>query len=112
MASTREWFESVAEAQRRARKRLPRSVYMALVAGSERGLTLTDNVEAFDEIAFRPHIANLPREREQATSVLGQDITFPMVISPTGVQAGAPEVAAGRRPAGTERRQFDAAGAG
>ncbi len=27
MASSREWFESVAEAQRRAQKRLPRSVY-------------------------------------------------------------------------------------
>ena len=33
MAST--WFESVAEAQRRARKRLPASVYGALLAGSE-----------------------------------------------------------------------------
>ena len=91
MASTREWFESVAEAQRRARKRLPKSVYMALVAGQERGLTLTDNVEAFDEIGFRPHIADLPAQRLQATSVLGQDIAFPVVISPTGVQAVHPE---------------------
>ena len=33
------WFESVAEAQRRAKKRLPKGVYGALVAGSERGLT-------------------------------------------------------------------------
>ena len=30
------WFETVAEAQRRAKKRLPKSVYMALVAGSSR----------------------------------------------------------------------------
>ena len=29
------WFESVAEAQRRAKKRLPKSVYGALIAGSE-----------------------------------------------------------------------------
>ena len=34
------WFESVAEAQRRARKRLPESVYKALIAGSEHGVTL------------------------------------------------------------------------
>ena len=27
------WFETVAEAQRRAKKRLPKSVYGALVAG-------------------------------------------------------------------------------
>jgi len=30
------WFETVAEAQRRAKRRLPRSVYGALVAGSEK----------------------------------------------------------------------------
>jgi pre-mycofactocin synthase len=91
MASTREWFESVAEAQRRARKRLPKSVYLALVAGSEQGVTLEDNVQAFREIGFRPHIADLPRHRDQATSVLGQEIAFPVVISPTGVQAVSPE---------------------
>jgi heme/flavin dehydrogenase (mycofactocin system) len=91
MASTKEWFETVAEAQRRARKRLPRSVYMALVAGSEQGLTANDNVAAFNEIGFRPHIADLPQKRTQATTVMGQDIAFPVLISPTGVQAVSPE---------------------
>ena len=37
------WFESVAVAQRRAKKRLPAPVYAALVAGSERGQTLDDD---------------------------------------------------------------------
>lgn len=91
MASTKEWFETVAEAQRRAKKRLPKSVYMALVAGSEQGVTLDDNVNAFGELGFRPHIADLPQTREQATTVLGQDISFPVIISPTGVQAVHPE---------------------
>ncbi len=91
MASTKEWFETVAEAERRARKRLPKSVYMALVAGSEQGLTANDNVEAFSEIGFRPRVADLPQTRSQATTVLGQEISFPVVISPTGVQAVSPE---------------------
>jgi pre-mycofactocin synthase len=86
-----EWFETVAEAQRRAKKRLPKSVYLALVAGSEQGITLEDNVAAFSEIGFRPHIADLPRERSQATTVLGEEISLPVVISPTGVQAVDPE---------------------
>lgn len=90
MASSKEWFETVAEAQRRAEKRLPKSVYMALVAGSERGLTADDNVDAFAEIGFRPRIADLPQERNQATSVLGVDIALPVIISPTGVQAVSP----------------------
>ena len=40
---TNPWFESVAVAQRRAKKKLPHSVYMALVGGSEQGVTLDDN---------------------------------------------------------------------
>lgn len=102
MASTRDWFESVAEAQRRARRRLPKSVYGALIAGSERGVTMTDNVAAFDEIGFRPHIADLPAERQQATSALGLDLSLPVIISPTGVQAVHPdgEVAVARAAAG------------
>jgi len=91
MASTRDWFETVAEAQRRAKKRLPRSVYLALVAGTEKGLTSRDNELAFDELGFRPHVADLPAKRELATTVMGQDISFPVLISPTGVQAVHPD---------------------
>jgi heme/flavin dehydrogenase (mycofactocin system) len=85
------WFESVAVAQRRAKKRLPSSVYAALVAGSERGQTIDDNEAAFREIAFAPHVAGLHQERTMATSVMGQDISLPVIISPTGVQAVHPD---------------------
>ncbi len=85
------WFETVAEAQRRARKRLPKSVYSALLAGTEKGLTVSDNVMAFDELGFAPHVAGLSAERDLSTSVLGQPISFPVVISPTGVQAVHPD---------------------
>jgi L-lactate dehydrogenase (cytochrome)/glycolate oxidase len=85
------WFETVAEAQRRAKKRLPRSVYGALVAGSERGLTIEDNIAAFGELGFAPHVAGLSDTRELSTTVLGQPISMPVIISPTGVQAVHPE---------------------
>jgi heme/flavin dehydrogenase (mycofactocin system) len=85
------WFESVAEAQRRAKKRLPKSVYDALIAGSEKGLTLHDNLSAFDELGFAPHVAGLSAKRELATTVMGQSISFPVIISPTGVQAVHPD---------------------
>src|SRR5580704_5618609 len=98
MASTRDWFESVAEAQRRARRRLPRSVYLALVAGTEAGVTMHDNVSAFSELRFRPHVAGLPATRELSTTVMGQQVSMPVLISPTGVQAVHPgaEVAVAR----------------
>jgi len=88
---TNTWFESVAEAQRRARKRLPTSVYAALLAGSERGVTLRDNVDAFDEIRFAPRTAGLASKRSLGTTVLGQEVALPVLISPTGVQAVHPD---------------------
>jgi L-lactate dehydrogenase (cytochrome)/glycolate oxidase len=85
------WFETVAEAQRRAQKRLPRSVYSALLAGSEKGITVADNIAAFGELGFAPHAVGLSAKRDMATTVLGQEISLPVIISPTGVQAVHPD---------------------
>jgi pre-mycofactocin synthase len=85
------WFESVAEAQRRARKRLPPSVYGALLAGAERGQTREDNVAAFAELGFAPHVAGNPAQRDLATTVMAQPVSLPVIISPTGVQAVHPD---------------------
>ncbi len=85
------WFETVAEAQRRARKRLPSSVYRALLAGSEKGVTVGDNVRAFSELGFAPHVAGLSAKRDLSTTVMGQPVSLPVIISPTGVQAVHPD---------------------
>lgn len=85
------WFETVAHAQRLAAKRLPRSVYSALVAGSERGITVEDNLAAFGELGFAPHVAGLSSKRDLSTTVMGQPISMPVFISPTGVQAVHPD---------------------
>jgi len=85
------WFETVAVAQRRAKRHLPSSVYGALIAGAEKGVTIRDNVAAFSELGFAPHVAGLPATREMATTVMGQPISLPVLISPTGVQAVHPD---------------------
>lgn len=85
------WFESVAVAQRRARKRLPVPVYRALVAGSERGQSVVDNEAAFAELGLAPHVVGQLPERSQVTTVFGQQIGSPVIISPTGVQAVHPD---------------------
>ena len=86
-----EWFETVAEAQRRARRRLPRSVYLALLAGAERGRTLSDNQAAFAELGFAPHVLGGSGPARAGHPVLGQDVSMPVLISPTGVQAVHPD---------------------
>jgi heme/flavin dehydrogenase (mycofactocin system) len=85
------WFESVAEARRRAEKRLPRSVYSALWAGSEHGETLKDNVDAFSELGFAPHVAGHAVDRDLTTTVMGQTLSLPVICSPTGAQAVHPD---------------------
>jgi L-lactate dehydrogenase (cytochrome)/glycolate oxidase len=85
------WFETVAVAQGRARRHLPGSVYGALVAGAEKGLTVEDNVAAFSELGFAPHVAGLPASRSMETTVMGQPVSMPVLISPTGVQAVHPD---------------------
>ncbi|MBY6438578.1 pre-mycofactocin synthase MftD [Rhodococcus kroppenstedtii] len=86
-----EWMETVAEAQRRAKKRLPPSVYSALIAGSERGTSYDDNQSAFGELGFAPRVADHAATRDLATTVLGQQLSMPVIISPTGVQAVHPD---------------------
>jgi L-lactate dehydrogenase (cytochrome)/glycolate oxidase len=85
------WFETVAIAQQRAKRRLPRSVYGALIGGSEKGLSSADNLESFDLLGFAPHIAGLAQKRDTAVTVMGQQLSMPVVISPTGVQAVHPD---------------------
>ena len=97
-------LSSVADAQRRAKQRLPKAVYVSLLAGSEEGLTLRNNLAAFREVGFRPRIAaDLPPTREMTTTVLGQQISMPVIVSPAGAQAIDPggEVAVARAAADT-----------
>jgi L-lactate dehydrogenase (cytochrome) len=102
----RDWFESVAEARRRARRWLPRPVFLAIEAGAEAGVTRADNTAAFGELRFAPpRLADLPPARDLRTSVLGVDIDLPVLASPVGAQAvhplGEVAVAMGTRQAGT-----------
>ena len=89
--ATNPWFETVAVAQQRAKRRLPSSVYGALIAGAEAGVSMNDNLTAFDELGIRPITAGQSTKRELATTVMGQSLSMPVMISPTGVQAVHPD---------------------
>jgi heme/flavin dehydrogenase (mycofactocin system) len=85
------WFETVAIAQQRAKKRLPKSVYSSLISASEKGVTVSDNVASFSELGFAPHVVGALEKRDMSTVVMGQDVSMPVIISPTGVQAVDPD---------------------
>ena len=77
-------INSVEDAQRLAKRRLPPSVYNMIVGPRNDGATARDNLRAFAEVGFRPRAAALHQKRELATTVLGQSIAFPVIIAPTG----------------------------
>lgn len=97
------WFESVKIAQDRAAKILPPSVMSALRAGSEAGITLHDNVAAFSELQWVPTVAAKATGRDLSTEVMGQPISMPVLISPTGVQLVHPEAEIGLARAAANR---------
>ncbi len=95
-------LQNVADAERRARRRIPSLLYEAVAGGSEKEATLRGNVREFDDIWFRPRIAAVPSHRSLTTTVLGQALSLPVMVAPTGsgpVHPGA-EVAVARAAAG------------
>ena len=52
---------------------------------------MADNVAAFGELGFAPHVIGAQEKRDLSTTVMGQDISLPVIISPTGVQAVDPD---------------------
>lgn len=85
-------IETVADAQRRAKKILPKPVYIAVLAGNENGATYRGNVAAFGQIGFVPRVGDaIAPEREMRTTIMGQEIALPVVISPAAAQAIHPD---------------------
>ena len=84
-------FRNLAEAERLAKRRLPRAVWLAIKAGNEQGWTLDENLRAYNELGFSPTVFDRPTSFDLSTQVLGLDIDFPVMISPVGAQAIHPD---------------------
>jgi isopentenyl diphosphate isomerase/L-lactate dehydrogenase-like FMN-dependent dehydrogenase len=77
-------IKSVADARYYAEKRLPRLVRDYVRAGTGARITREANVSAFDQVTFRPRVARWSPERSLSTTVLGHQISLPVMIAPTG----------------------------
>jgi len=77
-------FNSVDQAQRLAKRRVPRSVYRFIEGGTEGELTVRANRRVFDDVTFRPRAAVLHPDPDLSTSVLGHQLSMPVVVAPAG----------------------------
>lgn len=84
MRSRASKIHSVADAEKMAKRRLPKSMFQSIETGAGQELTLRWNVEAFSEVQFRPQAAIQFPEYDLSTTVLGHEIAVPIMIAPTG----------------------------
>jgi len=78
---------SIADAETRANRRLPRAVRLALRGGSGSGEQLRRNVDSFREILLDARVGNQPQTPDLTTRVLDQNLALPVIIAPVGAQA-------------------------
>ena len=76
---------TIDDLRRRARRRLPRAVFDFIDGGAEDELTLRRNEAAFKQITFRPRVLVDTQARDQSTTVLGQRLSTPLILAPTGL---------------------------
>lgn len=78
-------IRSVSEARARARRVLPRVVFDYVDGGADDEITMAQNVEAFRAIAFRPRMGVDAGEPQLTSSVLGTEVSMPILLSPCGL---------------------------
>jgi L-lactate dehydrogenase (cytochrome) len=76
---------SIDDFRRAARSRLPRTVFDFVDGGAADEVTLRRNRSVFRELSFRPRVLVGVGQRDQSTTVLGQRIETPVIVSPTGM---------------------------
>jgi isopentenyl diphosphate isomerase/L-lactate dehydrogenase-like FMN-dependent dehydrogenase len=75
---------NIADLRRVAQRRLPRAVFEYVDGGAEGEITLRENVRAFEEVTFRPRNALFLPDCDTRTSVLGGELSMPLLLAPVG----------------------------
>jgi L-lactate dehydrogenase (cytochrome) len=68
----------------RARRRLPRALFDYIDGGAGDEETLRANQADFARYTFRPRVLVDVSQRDQSTTVLGQQVASPLILAPTG----------------------------
>ena len=67
-----------------ARQRIPKSVFDYLDGGAEGEVTLRENCRIFNDVTFRPRHAVALADCSMCTTVLGFNLSLPMMLAPVG----------------------------
>ena len=75
---------NIGDLRRMARRRLPRPIFEFLDGGADDEVTLRRNTAAFQDYALVPDTLNDVSTIDLSTSLLGQRIEWPVMLSPAG----------------------------
>ena len=108
-------LHTVADARRLARRVLPIPLFDYIDGGAEDEVTMKENERAFQEIAFRPRMGVKVERPLLDTTVLGTELSLPVLLAPCGLVElmhpdGALGVARAARRSGTVSTLSSAAG--
>lgn len=78
-------FSCVDDYRQAAKRYLPKTVFDFVDGGSEREITLRANRGDFEKIFFNPHTLMDVGKVDLSTRLLGEQISMPLIISPTGL---------------------------
>jgi 4-hydroxymandelate oxidase len=79
-------YLTVDEFEEAARGRLPRMVFDYFAGGAGEEWTLAENRRAFERWVLRPRVLVDVSDIDLRTSVLGQEVAFPILLAPTALQ--------------------------
>jgi L-lactate dehydrogenase (cytochrome) len=76
---------SIEDLRQRARRRLPRAVFDFIDGGAHDERSLRANREDFDRLCLVPRVLTDVSRRDASTTLLGEPISLPLVVAPTGL---------------------------
>ena len=76
---------NVMDLRARARRRVPRAFFEYADRGSYEEVTLHENRAAFHRLQLRQRVMENVDERSLATDIIGQPVSMPLAIAPTGL---------------------------
>ena len=68
-----------------SKRRVPKMFFDYMASGSWTETTLRQNIEDFEKIAFRQRVAVDLSNRTVQTRMLGENVTMPVALAPTGL---------------------------
>lgn len=75
---------NIGDLRRLAERRLPRAIFDYVDGGSEREITMRENERAFEEVVFLPRNAVDAKQLDSRVTVLGAELSFPLILAPVG----------------------------